>query len=135
MQSGRVCEFRSSNQKFFGSIPALKNLEKIKENFWQILLLITIALWHTCFLVNFAKLFQNSSSFKELIRATIFIFTMEGSSVKGLSPILKWLLIFLTALLHILFFCFDIVQGTQGSDEKYVFFATAKQFNKYKNCN
>ena len=109
MQSGRVCEFRSSNQKFFGSIPALKNLEKIKENFWQILLLITIALWHTCFLVNFAKLFQNSSSFKELIRANIFIFTMEGSIVKGLSPILKWVLIFLTALLHILFFCFDIV--------------------------
>ena len=33
MQSGRVCEFRSSNQKFFGSIPALKNLEKIKEKF------------------------------------------------------------------------------------------------------
>ena len=102
-----------------------KKFCKSQRKTFEILLLHPIALWYTCFLVNFGKLFQNSS-FTELIRATAFAFTTEGSIIKDLSPILKWVLFFLTALLRILFFCFDIVYGTQKSDEKNVFFATAK---------
>ena len=94
-----------------------KNFCKSQRKTFEILLLHPIALWYTCFLVNFGKLFQNSS-FTELIRATAFAFTTEGSIIKDLSPMLKWVLFFLTALLRILFFVLILYTALKKATRK-----------------